>query len=110
MLLIMGEPIGNGQKWRIVYLAKLSECPTPEAIIDEARLCLPADGDREVEDGQHFGSSLLDEHVTDDCGRNGGVTGLANADDSSHCKEGTVVLKIIINFSYCFVMANHQRL
>jgi hypothetical protein len=57
---------------------------------------LPSDWDCKVEDGQHFRSCFFDEHVADDGGRDGRVAGLADADDGSHRKKRTVVLKTIL--------------
>jgi len=45
---------------------------------------IPSNRDGKVEDGQHPGPGFLDEHVTDDGGRDSGVAGLPNADYSSH--------------------------
>jgi len=47
----------------------------------------PSNGNGEVEDGQHFGPCLLDEHIADDGRRYRGVTGLSYADDGSHGKK-----------------------
>ena len=42
--------------------------------------CLPADGNREIKQSEHFRAHVLDEQVTDDGGRQCRVAGLSNAD------------------------------
>ena len=51
-----------------------------------------ADGDGEVEQGEHLGAGVLDEHVADDGGRDGGVTRLPDADHGAAEEERGVVL------------------
>ena len=48
---------------------------------------LPADGNGKVEEGEHPTPGLLDEHVGDDGGRNGGVAGLADAHHGAGAQE-----------------------
>ena len=51
-----------------------------------------ADGDGKVEEGEHLGAGVLDEHVADDGGRDGGVARLPDADHGAAEEERGVVL------------------
>ncbi len=51
----------------------------------------PADRDGEVEEGEHLAAHVLDEHVWDDGGRDGGVGRLADAHHGPARHEGPEV-------------------
>ncbi len=51
----------------------------------------PADRDGKVEEGEHLAAHVLDEHVGDDGGRDGGVGRLANAHHGAARHEGPEV-------------------
>lgn len=54
---------------------------------------LPADRDGKVEDGEHVGPFALDVEVGNDGGSDGGVAGLAHADQAAGQEEEPEVLE-----------------